>query len=251
MQASGNRTPVRQQGGTKYVFAGTREQDEDMPTKVCPRCGEVLFADMEVCYGCLYDFTKDANGRKPMDKTVNRSRGPLPKVAATAAPMPAEPRDPLAVVELDEIDDEVDETDDEVGVVPRHGRRARESADDTIDFGRLQAKMPPPAKNPSYLVVVRSSDMLVRIPLVQAGLTIGRGESNDIVLRSRAVSREHLRMMPLDGKVLVEDCGATNPALIGDKPLEDSVVLGAGDAVEVCGTTIEIEDAALCGAPDV
>ncbi len=25
--------------------------------KVCPRCGAKTFADMDVCYGCLYDFT--------------------------------------------------------------------------------------------------------------------------------------------------------------------------------------------------
>lgn len=29
-------------------------------TKVCPRCGAELYADMNVCYGCLYDFTRDA-----------------------------------------------------------------------------------------------------------------------------------------------------------------------------------------------
>ena len=28
-------------------------------TKTCPRCGEVLFDDMDVCYGCLYDFGRD------------------------------------------------------------------------------------------------------------------------------------------------------------------------------------------------
>lgn len=28
-------------------------------TKRCPRCGEILFADMSVCYGCLYDFNRD------------------------------------------------------------------------------------------------------------------------------------------------------------------------------------------------
>lgn len=27
--------------------------------KRCPRCGEVLFDDMDVCYGCLYDFERD------------------------------------------------------------------------------------------------------------------------------------------------------------------------------------------------
>jgi len=31
----------------------------DYATRVCPRCGEMLFADMDVCYGCLYDFTRE------------------------------------------------------------------------------------------------------------------------------------------------------------------------------------------------
>ena len=29
-------------------------------TKVCPRCGARLYADMSVCYGCLYDFSRNA-----------------------------------------------------------------------------------------------------------------------------------------------------------------------------------------------
>ena len=27
-------------------------------TKLCPRCGAELYADMSICYGCLYDFTR-------------------------------------------------------------------------------------------------------------------------------------------------------------------------------------------------
>ena len=30
---------------------------EDVQTKRCPHCGALLFADMEVCYDCLYEFT--------------------------------------------------------------------------------------------------------------------------------------------------------------------------------------------------
>lgn len=26
--------------------------------KKCPRCGQELLQDMDVCYGCLYDFTR-------------------------------------------------------------------------------------------------------------------------------------------------------------------------------------------------
>ena len=28
-------------------------------TRRCPRCGAELYADMSVCYGCLYDFSRD------------------------------------------------------------------------------------------------------------------------------------------------------------------------------------------------
>ena len=31
-------------------------------TKVCPRCGEELFSDMRVCYGCLYEFPPERSG---------------------------------------------------------------------------------------------------------------------------------------------------------------------------------------------
>lgn len=29
------------------------------PRKTCPRCGQELLQDMDVCYGCLYDFTRE------------------------------------------------------------------------------------------------------------------------------------------------------------------------------------------------
>ncbi len=34
--------------------------DEVGVTKTCPRCGAVLFSDMNRCYGCLYDFPEQA-----------------------------------------------------------------------------------------------------------------------------------------------------------------------------------------------
>lgn len=33
--------------------------------KTCPRCGAKLFADMDVCYGCLYDFATEHE--RPVD----------------------------------------------------------------------------------------------------------------------------------------------------------------------------------------
>lgn len=42
----------------------TRSARGSYETKSCPRCGAELYADMSVCYGCLYDFARDA-GRVP------------------------------------------------------------------------------------------------------------------------------------------------------------------------------------------
>lgn len=34
------------------------EVEEPAQTKTCPQCGQELFADMGVCYGCLHDFRR-------------------------------------------------------------------------------------------------------------------------------------------------------------------------------------------------
>lgn len=39
--------------------------DEAGATKTCPRCGVVLFSDMNRCYGCLYDFPEQVPEANP------------------------------------------------------------------------------------------------------------------------------------------------------------------------------------------
>lgn len=58
----------------------TRGARGSYETKSCPRCGAELYADMGVCYGCLYDFTRDA-GHAP---------NALPSLAG-AVPSPDDP----------------------------------------------------------------------------------------------------------------------------------------------------------------
>lgn len=43
-------------------------------TKVCPRCGAELYADMGVCYGCLYDFEREVS--HPKQSTPSLPSGP-------------------------------------------------------------------------------------------------------------------------------------------------------------------------------
>ena len=224
------------QGGTKYTFAATRADDEESPgIKVCPRCGQALFADMDVCYGCLYDFSGDGAGRsaEASDKVPDRTK-PKPIVIPGGD-------DPLASIELDEIDDEPAPVTE-----PRHSRREGPSADDTFNLSVQEVAginghpSVPNANAEAFCVVVDTGDARVCVPIPSRGLFVGRGDANDIVLRSRSVSRSHLRMAPIGRGVLVEDCGATNPAMLGDEPLEGGVLLEVGDSVSVCGTTLEI-----------
>ncbi len=40
-------------------------------TRVCPRCGSELYADMVICYGCLYDFERDETSRSAIGLPVD------------------------------------------------------------------------------------------------------------------------------------------------------------------------------------
>ena len=54
--------------GRGYGSAAGRSSanDEVGATKTCPRCGAVLFSDMNRCYGCLYDFPEQGPKANPM-----------------------------------------------------------------------------------------------------------------------------------------------------------------------------------------
>lgn len=236
---------------TRYVFAGTREPEREGTTKVCPQCGELLFADMDVCYGCLYEFPR--RGQQPPSAAHGLSLvGPAATNRIHAGGEGSRAADPLEGIDLDEIDDELDDmmtshTEADLTAQPRHRKPRADAAEATMDLAALEsatAPEPEPAMpHPQrFRILARSVDMHVHIPLSERGLSIGRGEANDIVLCSRAVSRTHLRLVPLQDKVLVEDCGATNPATIEGRRLEGSASLGVGGMVVVCGTEFEVED---------
>lgn len=57
----------------------TRSARGSYETKRCPRCGAELYADMGICYGCLYDFMRDVGRPAPVL--------PSPAPAASASDM--------------------------------------------------------------------------------------------------------------------------------------------------------------------
>lgn len=52
--------------------------DRGFETKTCPRCGSELYADMRVCFGCLYDFSRDRPERSGEGLTAVLSRAEAP-----------------------------------------------------------------------------------------------------------------------------------------------------------------------------
>lgn len=199
---------------------------KEYATKVCPRCGEELFADMRVCYGCLYEFPPARDVTAPASSTV-----PKTEESASAAEDPALP----GLVE-----DEPFLWD--AGLPPAESGWE----DDTLDLSGVGNKAiataaSSPDTQPSsreVLCWVRTPSMEVRLPIPNEGLVIGRDQTCDVVLRSRAVSRSHVRILPAqDGEegMRVIDLGATNPAMFSGREVRGEVLVPLGWTVSICG----------------
>ena len=199
---------------------------KEYATKVCPRCGEELFADMRVCYGCLYEFPPARDVTAPASSAV-----PKTEESASAAEEPALP----GLVE-----DEPFLWD--AGLPPAESGWE----DDTLDLSGVGNKAiataaSSPDTQPSsreVLCWVRTPSMEVRLPIPNEGLVIGRDQTCDVVLRSHAVSRSHVRILPAqDGEegMRVIDLGATNPAIFSGREVRGEVLVPLGWTVSICG----------------
>lgn len=149
-------------------------------TKICPQCGQELFIDMAVCYGCLYSFESRApDGSNPL----------------------------LSLPDID----------GEEGGMPT-------AAEDT----------------PSMMLRISTDDAQTTIPVPASGLTIGRDVLCDVVLKSRAVSKRHVRIVPLSSAVIVEDLGSTNPACYKGRDIGEAAVVHVGEDFDICGATFTV-----------
>lgn len=198
-------------------------------TKVCPRCGEELFADMRVCYGCLYEFpaAKDDAGLSGSDASATRQAELAPK--ESVLPELAEDEPFLW----------------DAGLPPAESGWE----DDTLDLsgvGEPASTTPVPSAGGQtstckVLCWVRTPSVDVRLPIPKEGLVVGRDQASDIVLHSRAVSRAHVRILPPgDGEegMRVVDLGATNPAVFTGREVRGEVLVPLGWTVSICGAFV-------------
>jgi hypothetical protein len=224
------------------VIERPREQEltPTTRTKTCPRCGATLFEDMDVCYGCLYDFhhvpeplglpTLEMGPEGHPDEGI-WINGPFvdePGSAADAGMEQQEGDAPHAVCR------------EPAAEAPEDAIAARwpEGADPDVT---LVGEAPPNQKALAWVGLrMRSGGLEATLGVGEDGLTVGRDAGNDVVLASRCVSRHHLRLAPSEGGVLVQDLGATNPATVEGTPVSGDVVVRPGAVIDVCGTTFEV-----------
>jgi pSer/pThr/pTyr-binding forkhead associated (FHA) protein len=204
--------------------------DERRRTKRCPRCGQLLFADMQTCYGCLYDFSRDHSGVSlpqpegsfaSVEGRPDTGRGSTQSGSAqrSAAPRAAAPRD---------IFDDIEEPPSlQVTVL----------ADDSANVAG--ASLQTSTTTGDIVLFVRTGDVDVTLPVPPRGLKVGRSASNDIVLHAKAVSREHIIVLPAKAGIVVRDLGSTNPPLLHGRPIVGAQVIPLGERVILCGSTLE------------
>lgn len=266
-------------------------------TKTCPRCGAELFADMPICYGCLYDFSRGLATRESEPAAPETRRfddaGATQALEPASRPTPtpatdrigdtipeagwadAIPLDEAAMPAFPPLEALVEEFDGPWGDYgatwdgpgdPGDGWQEVEWADASACdhychedcygsascMGRPAMMSDqswssyPPVQGPSAerspRVWVRGSGADVVTPLTAGGIICGRDPSCDVVLHSQAVSRQHVRLTPLPGGALVEDLGATNPAMLRGRPVHGSARMSYGETLDVCGTLLTLAD---------
>src|SRR5690348_712068 len=85
------------------------------------------------------------------------------------------------------------------------------------------------ARTPAVILVAGE-----RIPVTADGLSLGRGEDNDVVIASSKASRHHARIIADGEGVVVQDLGSSNGTFVNGRRIgTEPVVLASGDVLTV------------------
>lgn len=92
---------------------------------------------------------------------------------------------------------------------------------------------------PRNLIVTEADSEPKTFELRGDALTIGRGESCQVVLGDTYASQVHARVYPRDGGWFVEDLGSTNGTYLNRIKVSEPTPLGVGDEIRIGKTTLE------------
>jgi pSer/pThr/pTyr-binding forkhead associated (FHA) protein len=121
-------------------------------------------------------------------------------------------------------------------------RPARAPAAPKQKSGTPRAPRPPKADRsaPRKLVVVDGALAGTTITLAADPITIGRADDSTIVLSDDFVSTRHARLVPADGKWLVEDLGSTNGTYLDRQRITSPTPVPLGMPIRVGKTVMEL-----------
>jgi hypothetical protein len=80
-----------------------------------------------------------------------------------------------------------------------------------------------------------------RVPITEAGLTVGRLPACEVVVSDGNVSRRHAQIRAVDGRYAVADLGSTNGTLVNGAPIVAPRELRSGDEITVGNTVLRFE----------
>ena len=226
--------------------------DAAMPahSKRCPRCGELLFDDMDVCYGCLYDFTREPY-RLPegmIDQSLEGPQDALPQPQAPQATAPGRLPAPQATApgrpQMPQMD---------VPTPPQAPLSAQPPAPQAAV--PIQPQATAPAQSPASLatpvpvfpsaprerrLVLKTHELNLALPLPSKGLTLGRAPDNDIVLYAGAFAEHHLMFVPRADDVLAVGLVAGAFERVDGPAHNGCASLRTGDAISVGGIYLQL-----------
>ena len=239
--------------------------------KTCPRCGAKLFADMDVCYGCLYDFTKEvrrppeveavdpagvtsvpldepfsaAGGENGTSSVSEAVRQPGGRNAAAAPGEMGERRSPIRSRKCGGCETESSGVSFSAParVFPTALGDVGAAADGQSGpaLGKETKSLEPVASlaRPTHVCIVMGS-LAMGIGVPEEGLTLGRDRSCDLVLDCPSVSPRQLAIRREDDGLCAQDLGASNPVLLNGWALSGACSLRVGDKLEVRGSGLSI-----------
>ncbi|MCM0651057.1 FHA domain-containing protein [Clostridium swellfunianum] len=75
---------------------------------------------------------------------------------------------------------------------------------------------------------------------IHGELTIGRKNTNNLVLEDQFVSGNHVRIFLRNTDYMLEDLGSTNGTKVNEQRLEERVILKVGDEIEVGSAVFKV-----------
>ncbi len=75
---------------------------------------------------------------------------------------------------------------------------------------------------------------------IQGELTIGRKNTNHLILEDQFVSGNHVRIFVKNTDYMIEDMGSTNGTKVNEQRLEERAILRVGDEIEVGSAVFKV-----------